>query len=161
MKINKLSMAIIAATALLAVSPAVMAQTTNQAAGGAATGGGGRGMGGRTNMMTVESLDKAVTLTDAEKPKVKTALEDYNKALTEARQADQSERRTKMTAARTDLDKKIKDILTPEQYTKFEAMPGRNGGRNGGRNRAGGAGGGTGGGAGGAGAAGATGGGGQ
>jgi Spy/CpxP family protein refolding chaperone len=147
MKINKVSMAIIAATAVLAVSPAVLAQTTNQAAGGAGAAAGGAGrMGGRTNMMTVESLDKAVTLTDAEKPKVKSALEDYTKALTEARQADQSERRTKMTAARTDLDKKLKEVLTPEQYTKYQAMPGR-GGRNGGRNRggAGGAGGGAGG----------------
>jgi Spy/CpxP family protein refolding chaperone len=147
MKINKVSMAIIAATAVLAVSPAVLAQTTNQAAGGAGAAAGGAGrMGGRTNMMTVESLDKAVTLTDAEKPKVKSALEDYTKALTEARQADQSERRTKMTAARTDLDKKLKEVLTPEQYTKYQAMPGR-GGRNGGRNRggAGGAGGGGGG----------------
>ena len=137
MKINKVSMAIIAAAAVMAVSPAVMAQTTNQAAGGAAAaGGGGRG-GARTNMMTVETLDKAVTLTDAEKPKVKSALEDYYKALTEARAADQSERRTKMTAARTDLNKKMKEILTPDQYTKYEATSGRGGRNGGGRNRGG------------------------
>lgn len=148
MKINKVSMAIIAAAAVLAVCPAVKAQSTNQAAG--AAGAAARGMG-RTNMITVESLDKALTLTDAEKPKVKTALEAYTKSLEEARQADQSERRTKMTAARTDLDKKMKEILTPEQYTKYEAMPGRQGGRNGGRNRNGGGAGGAGGGAGGAG----------
>ena len=152
MKINKVSMAIIAATAVLAVSPAVLAQTNNQA-GGAAAGGAGRGgFGGRTNAVTVESLDKTLTLTEAEKPKVKSALEEYNKALTEARQADPTERRTKVATARTDLDKKMKEILTPEQYTKYEAMPGRggrNGGRNGGgRNRNGG---GAGGGAGGAG----------
>jgi periplasmic protein CpxP/Spy len=97
----------------------------------------------------VESLDKAVTLTDAEKPKVKSALEEYTKASTEARQAaDQTEQRTKMRTARTDLDKKMKEILTPEQYTKYEAMPGR-GGRGGGRNRGGGGGAGGAGGAGG------------
>jgi periplasmic protein CpxP/Spy len=145
MKITKISMAIIAATAVLAISPAVMAQSTNQAAPGAQAPRGG----GRTNMMTVESIDKAVTLTDAEKPKVKTALEEYTKAATEARQADQSERRTKMTAAVTDLDKKMKEILTPDQYTKFQAMP-----RPGRRGQGGGGGGGNGGGgAGGAGGA--------
>jgi protein CpxP len=129
MKINKVSMAIIAAAAVMAVSPAAMAQT-NPAGGGAGAGGAGRGgFGGRTNTMTVESLDKTLTLTDAEKPKVKSALEEYTKAMTEARQADQQERRTKMATARTDLDKKMKEILTPEQYTKYEAMPGR-GGRN-------------------------------
>lgn len=105
-------------------------------------------------MMTVETLDKAVTLTDAEKPKVKTALEAYTKAFEEARQADQSERRTKMMAARTDLDKKMKEILTPEQYTKYEAMPGRGGRRGqggaggGGRTRGGGGAGGAAGGGG-------------
>ena len=143
MKINKISMAIIAAAAVMAISPAVMAQATNQAAGGGAGAGGRGGFGGRTNAVTVETLNKTLTLTDAEKPKVKSALEEYNKAVAEARQADQSERRTKMMAARTDLNKKMKEILTPEQYTKYEAMPGR-GGRNGGRNR-GGAGGGAGG----------------
>jgi protein CpxP len=143
MKINKISMAIIAATAILAVCPAVMAQSTNQAPGGAgAAGGGGAGRGAR-NALTVETIDKAVTLTEAEKPKVKTALEAYTKASEEARQADQAERRTKMAAAQTDLDKKLKEILTPEQFTKYEAMPkpGRRGGRGGagGGGRAGGA----------------------
>jgi Spy/CpxP family protein refolding chaperone len=119
MKINNISMAIIAAASLLAVSPAANAQApqTNNA-GGAAAPARPRGGG-----MTVESIDKAVTLTDAQKPKVKTAVDELNSAVQEARNADQSERRTKMTAARDDFNKKMKDILTPEQYTKFEAMP--------------------------------------
>ena len=125
MKINKISMAIMAATAVLAVSPAVRAQTTdtNKPAGEAPA----RPRGG---MLTVEAVDKAVTLTDAEKPKVKTALEEFNKAAQEARAGDQADIRTKMTAARDDLDKKMKDILTADQYTKFKAMPRRGGGRN-------------------------------
>src|SRR5690348_7774807 len=127
MKINKILMAVAVATAVLAVSPAVLAQSTNEAGGGARAGaGGGRGMGGRTNQLTLESLDKALALTDAEKPKVKTALEEHTKAMAEARQADQSERRAKYTAAQEDLDKKLKGILTEEQYKKYEAMrPGR------------------------------------
>ena len=143
MKINKVSMALIAATAVLAASPALLAQTdTNKPATGAEAPRGG-GAGGRGRMLTVETIDKAVTLTDAQKPKVKAALEEFTKAAQEARQADQSERRTKMAAATADLDKKMKEILTPEQYTKYEAMP-RPG-------RRGAGGGGAGGGAGGAG----------
>jgi protein CpxP len=130
MKISKISMAIIAATAVLATSPAVFAQADTNAA----TATQPPRAGGRGGMLTIEALDKAVTLTDAEKPKVKMALEDYTKAATEARSADQSERRTKMTAAREALDKKLKDILTPEQFTKYQAMPrpGRRGGAGGG-----------------------------
>jgi len=146
MKINKVSMAIFAATAMLAVTPAVLAQSTNPPAGGAAAGGAG-GPGGRAGrgQVTVEAIDKAVTLTDAEKPKVKTALEAYTKAIQDARGGDQTDMRTKMQTARTDLDKKMKEILTPEQYTKYEAMPGRSG-RNGGRRGQGGGGAGGGGG---------------
>jgi len=130
MKISKISMAILAATAVLAVSPTVRAQTdTNKPAGEAQPPRGG-GRGGRGAAVTIEAIDKAVTLTEAEKPKVKAALEDYTKAMTAARDADQSERRTKMTDARDALDKKMKEILTPDQYTKFEAMP--RGGRRGG-----------------------------
>jgi len=130
MKISKISMAIIAATAVLAVSPTVRAQTdTNKPPGEAQPPRGG----GRGAAVTIEAIDKAVTLTEAEKPKVKAALEDYTKAMTAARDADQSERRTKMTDARDALNKKMKEILTPEQYTKFEAMPrGRRGGPGGG-----------------------------
>jgi Spy/CpxP family protein refolding chaperone len=127
MKISKISMAIIAATAVMAASPAVFAQADTNTPAAQPPRAGGRG-----GMMTVETIDKAVTLTEAEKPKVKSALEDYTKAATEARSAEQSERRTKMTAARDALDKKMKEILTPEQYTKFQAMPRGRGGRGGG-----------------------------
>jgi protein CpxP len=131
MKINKIAMAVITAASLLAVAPTIHAQTNDT--GGAAAPRRPRGP-------TLESIDKAVTLTDAEKPKVKSALEDLNSAMTEARNADQSERRSKMTAARQDFDKKMKEILTPDQYTKFQAMRPTGG-------RRGGAGGGAGGGA--------------
>jgi hypothetical protein len=112
---------------MVAFCPAVRAQdtATNKPAGEAQAP---RARGGAP---TVESIDKAVTLTDEQKPKVKSALEDWNKAMAEARNADQSERRSKMMAAREDFNKKMKEILTPEQYTKFEAMP-RPGRRNGG-----------------------------
>ena len=112
-------MAIIAATAVMAVSPAVFAQAgTNTPPAGQPPRAGGRGQ-----MITIEQIDKAVTLTDAEKPKVKVVLDEYTKAITEARTADQSERRTKLMAARETFSKKMKEILTADQYKKFEAMP--------------------------------------
>jgi Spy/CpxP family protein refolding chaperone len=129
MKISKISMAIIAATAVMAVTPAVRAQADTNTPAAQPPRAGGRGM-----QMTVESIDKAVTLTDAQKPKVKDALEELNKARQEARNGDQADMRTKMTAARETFSKKMKEILTPEQFKKFEAMPGMQprGGRNGG-----------------------------
>jgi protein CpxP len=133
MKIKNISMAIIAAAAMLAVCPAVHAQTdTNAPAGGGARAPRGRGP-------TLDSIDKAVTLTADEKPKVQTALDQLTSAMTAARNADQDERRTKMTAAREDFDKQMKAILTPDQYTKFQAMPRPGGRRNGGGGGGGGA----------------------
>jgi len=128
-------MAIIAATAVMAVSPAVFAQADTNTPAAQPPRAGGRG-----GMLTIEAIDKAVTLTDAEKPKVKTALEEFTKAATEARNADQAERRTKMTAARDALDKKMKEILTAEQFTKYQAMPRQGGQRRGGAGGAGGGG---------------------
>src|SRR5881394_4594084 len=102
MKINKISMAMMAVASLLAASPAVYAQTanTNNAGGG----GAAPGAPGRAPRMTVdarlESLTKELALTDAQKPKVKAALEEQNTAIDAARAADQADRRTKMTAAR-------------------------------------------------------------
>lgn len=131
MKINKTILAVIAAAGVLTVCPAVHAQetATNTPPAQTTPRRGGRGP-------TLESIDKAVTLTDEQKPKVKSALEDLQKAVQDAMGAEQDDRRTKMTAAREAFNKKMKEILTPEQYTKFEAMP------RGGRNR-GGAGGGN------------------
>jgi Spy/CpxP family protein refolding chaperone len=132
MKINKLSMALVMAASLLAVSPLAHAQETNAPAAPARPAGRGRGP-------TVESIDKAVTLTDAEKPKVKAALDEYNTARTDAANADPADRRTKLADARKAFDGKMKEILTPDQYTKFQAMPrpgrgGAGGGAGGGGN---------------------------
>jgi Spy/CpxP family protein refolding chaperone len=134
MKINKLSMAMMAAASLLAASPAVYAQT-NSTGGGAAPAAPGR-----APRMTVdqrlEALNKELTLTDEQKPKVKAALEEQNTAMTAARNADATERQTKAKAARDEFTKKMKEVLTPEQYKKFEAMPqpGRRNGAGGGAN---------------------------
>ena len=93
-----------------------------------------KGGGGKRGFPTVEErlarIDEAVKLTDEQKPKVKAVLEDSQKQMTEARNAPQEERREKMQTIMADQDKKLKDILTPEQYEKYKAMPrpGRGGG---------------------------------
>lgn len=85
--------------------------------------------------MSVEAemarIDKAVTLTDAEKPQVKAALEARNTAIQTAREGDQSEMRSKMRTAREDFTNKMKDILTPDQFAKLPQPRGRRGGAGG------------------------------
>jgi Spy/CpxP family protein refolding chaperone len=116
MKINKLSLAIITAAGLLAVTPAIYAQTSTDSG----TNAPAPAHKARRGMMTLESIDKAVTLTDAEKPKVQSALDELNTAMQAARQADDS--KAAMQEARKAFNDKIKDILTPDQFTKFQAM---------------------------------------
>lgn len=127
MKINKTTMAIIAAAAALVACPVIHAQ---DASTNSTTQTSPRPRRGMSADAQVERIDKAVTLTEDEKPKVKAAVEDMIKAVQDARNADQAERRSKMSAAREDFNNKMKSILTPDQYTKFQAMPrpGRRGG---------------------------------
>lgn len=135
MKINKLSMAL-AAASLLAVSPLAQAQETNAPGNGAAPA---RPRGGMSVEAQMDRIDKAVTLTDAEKPKVKAALEKEVAAYQAARdESDTTARREKMKAAREDFNKSMKDILTPEQYAKLPQPAGRRGGGGGGGGAAGG-----------------------
>jgi Spy/CpxP family protein refolding chaperone len=78
-----------------------------------------------------------VKLTDEQKPKVKAALEDVQKQMMEARNAAPEERRDKMQTIMADQDKKMKEILTPDQYEKYKAMPrpGRGGKKDGGEKK--------------------------
>ena len=77
---------------------------------------------GPTVEQRLERMSKELNLTDDQKPKVKSAMEDMQKATREARDADPSERRDKMRTAREDYTKKMKEILTADQFTKFEEM---------------------------------------
>jgi len=124
MRINKFRLiAPIALGVLLACGTAVMAQDNKE------------GKGGRRGMSAEERLkqiDEKVTLTDAQKPKVKAALEDTQSKMQEARSAPQDERREKIQTIMADEHKKMKEILTPEQYTKYEEMRPMRGGKKGG-----------------------------
>ena len=123
MRTNKFGLiATMALGVLLACGTTAMAQDNKE------------GKGGKRGMMSAEErfkqLDEALTLTDAQKPKVKAALEDTQTKMQEARNAPQEERRDKVRTIMADQDKKMKEILTPEQYTKYEELrPQRGGGK--------------------------------
>jgi len=77
---------------------------------------------GPTVEQRLERLSKELNLTDAQKPKVKAAMEDFEKARRDAMSADRSERREKMQTATEDINKKMKEILTADQFTKWEEL---------------------------------------
>lgn len=128
MRTNKFGLiAAMALGALLACGTTVMAQDNKD------------DKGGKRGMMSAEErlkrMDEALKLTDAQKPKVKAALEESQTKMQEARSAPQDERRDKMMAIRTEEAKKMKEILTPEQYTKYEEMRPARGGKKGGEKK--------------------------
>lgn len=102
-----------------------------------AQGGGGGGQGGGFRMMTsdqrVDRLDQAVgPLTADQKTKIKAIYDADQKKMQDLMQAQDPDMRTKMMAMRQDENKQIRALLTPDQQTKFDAMPQGRGGRGGG-----------------------------
>ncbi len=81
--------------------------------------------GGMSVEQQMERMTTELSLTDAQKPKVKAVLEDSQKKMQEIRNdtsLDQSARREKFTAMREEQNKKMKEILKPDQYEKYQAM---------------------------------------
>lgn len=121
MRTNKFRLiAPIALGVLLACGTGVMAQDNKEGKGG------GRRMSAEERL---KQIDESLKLTDAQKPKVKAALEDTQAKMQEARSAPQDERREKIQTIMADEHKKMKEILTPEQYTKYEEMRPMRGGK--------------------------------
>jgi Spy/CpxP family protein refolding chaperone len=87
-----------------------------------AQGGGGGGRGGMmTSDQRVAAVDKAVTLTDDQKIKIKAIYEADMKKMADLRASQDPDMRTKMMAMRTDENAKIKALLTDDQKPKFDA----------------------------------------
>lgn len=122
MKLSKLSLTILAAASLLSLAPSVRAQTNTPPP---ARRGPGMGVDAQLNRMTEQ-----LKLTDEQKPKVKAVLEERNKQMQGLRELSPEDRRTKMQSLRQETNKKLKEILTPEQFKKYEEMQrGMRGGR--------------------------------
>lgn len=118
MKMLKISfVAALVLGGLLAFSTVASAQDAN------ANKGKGRG---QNIEQRVDNLAKELTLTDAQKTKVKALFEAQTKKMQEMRTENanlsQEERREKFTAMREEQTKKMKEILTPEQFTKYEKI---------------------------------------
>jgi len=128
MKINKLSLITgLALGGLVACSNLAVAQDQKP--------GGGR-RGGPTVEQRMERMTEELKLTDEQKPKVKAVLEDSQKQRQELRgdsSLSQEDRRGKMQGIMDKENKKLKDILTADQFTKYEKIRAemRQGGRGG------------------------------
>jgi Spy/CpxP family protein refolding chaperone len=120
----------------LAVCSAALCSVPMMAQGGYGGGGGGRGM--MSSDDRVAALDKAVTLTDDQKTKIKAIYEAGTKKMMDLRNSgeDRSTMMPKMQAIRTDENAQVKALLTDDQKPKYDAylasMPQGRGGRGGG-----------------------------
>lgn len=81
--------------------------------------GGGRNMDPkqRAGQMT-EQMVKDYSLTDVQKEKVQALNLDMSQKMSEMSGNDREARRTQMQTMRDDYNKKIKEVLTDEQYQK-------------------------------------------
>ena len=112
--------AALATGALLTCGSLFAADTNTPPAGGPPTGEHGPGMrGGRPDFA------KTLDLTDEQKPKVDAIMKDAGekrKALREDTSLSQEDRRAKTKALQEETTAKMKAVLTPEQFTKYEKM---------------------------------------
>ena len=108
--------------ACLAVAGMLMLNSTLHAQTNTAPGArrAGRGM---TIEQRVDRLSEQLKLTEAQKPKVKALLEDENKKVQELRKdtaLSREDRRAKTRSLREESNKKMKEILSAEQFKKYE-----------------------------------------
>ena len=70
----------------------------------------------------LEKMSTDLKLTDEQKPKVKTVLEETSKSMQGLREVPQDERRAKMQSIREKEVTKLKEILTPDQMEKYKKV---------------------------------------
>ena len=133
MRINKLSfVAGMALGALIACGSLANAQDTKDGGGKE----GKKGKGPPTVEQVLEKMTKDLSLTDEQKPKVKAVLEENRKKMQELFNSgtDRDQMRAKRREISDEQDKKLKEILKPDQYEKWEKMRDemRKGGKRGG-----------------------------
>ncbi|HEY4417118.1 MAG TPA: hypothetical protein VGO57_15625 [Verrucomicrobiae bacterium] len=122
MKLNKtLTLAALIAGSLFTGSLVAQAQdATNQPPATVKPGGKARGM-------NVDFLAKQLSLTDAEKPKVKALLDDQMEKQRDLRKdtsLSKEDKKAKLKEIREATNTKMKDILTPDQFTKWQKFSG-------------------------------------
>ena len=128
MKMNRFSLAAALALALggaLACADVATAQSTNAPARNRRP----------SAEQQLERMTTELSLTDAQKPKVKEWLENSAKQRQELRTLAQDERAEKRRSMMAEQNKKLKEILTPEQFEKFQKLMEQRRSRGGGANR--------------------------
>ncbi len=118
MKLTKTSLMIaMAAAALFAVSPALRAQEAKESKDAPKREGAPEGKRGEAVRERFDKMATDLKLTDDQKKKIQEAF----RAQREKMQGlSAEERREKMRESRGELDKKMKEILTKEQYEQWE-----------------------------------------
>jgi Spy/CpxP family protein refolding chaperone len=116
---KKIKLSVIAAVAVGALLACSNAMAQDNADKGGDKGGKGGRKGPPTIEQRLEFIDRQVTLTAEQKPKVKAVLEEQEKA---NKDLTREERMQKRDELRKELNAKLKPILTAEQYTKLEQM---------------------------------------
>jgi periplasmic protein CpxP/Spy len=115
MKMHKVSlMAALAAGALIAFSPVLRAEDTKPE-------GRPSGQGPRAGMAKerLAKMAEELKLTAEQKTKVEAVLKEQGEKMRGMKDATPEERRAKGKALREETTKKMKEILTPEQYEKW------------------------------------------
>jgi Spy/CpxP family protein refolding chaperone len=119
MKIHKIGLIAALAMAVLAGHPALNAQENKEAKRERPPGAGQR-----EDMIKerLKRMAEELKLTDAQKTKVEALLKEQAEKMRGTRDATPEERREKAQALRADMDKKMKDILTADQYASWQKM---------------------------------------
>ena len=113
-------LAALALGGLLACSTLATAQDTNSSSSTAPKKGEKGKRGGLFSPEArLDRLSTDLALTDAQKPKVKAVFEDSQKAMQGVPREDM---RTKMQSVREEENKKLKEILTPDQWDKYQKI---------------------------------------
>ena len=116
MKLSKLSLTLLAAAGLLSLAPILQAQTNLPAKAAAHRAGARMSADGQ-----LKTLTEQLSLTEDQKPKVKAALEEQIKARQAARDLAPEEKKAKAKATHEEITKKMKEVLTADQFKKYEA----------------------------------------
>ena len=127
MKLTKFTLIALAAGSLLMLGTALRAQdsTNTPPAGGPPAGGPPPGGGMRGRGPSIEQLTTNLSLTADQIPKVKAVLDEQRQKMGELFQdqdLSQDDRRAKMKEIRDGVMAKMKDILTPDQFEKWQKM---------------------------------------
>ncbi len=115
MKTHKIRlMTVLALGGLLAVTSMAYAQNSKEGSGGQRRGG--------SVQQRVDRLTTELKLTDEQKTKVTALLESQAKKRQELQNLTPEDRREKVRSMMQEQTKKMKEILTPEQFEKWQQM---------------------------------------